>query len=66
MKKPNSKEYVPYFKKYIDLVEDGNFFELFDENTNQILQFFGAIPELKHNYKYGPDKLNCQTSIDAY
>lgn len=56
MKKPNSNEYVPYFKKYIDLVEDGNFFELFEENTNQIIQFFSTIPESKHNYKYGPDK----------
>ena len=56
MKKPNSKEYVPYFKKYIDLVEDGNFFKLFEENTNQIIHFFSTIPESKHNYKYSPDK----------
>jgi len=35
MNRPDIHEYNPYFQHYIDLVETGEFFAVFDRNTEQ-------------------------------
>jgi hypothetical protein len=56
MNRPKEIEYNPYFQSYIDLVELGNFQEIFIKNTKYTTDFFNSIPFKKHNYKYGIDK----------
>ncbi|MBK8944433.1 MAG: DinB family protein [Ignavibacteriae bacterium] len=56
MNRPQANEYNPYFHKYIDLVEEGNFFQIFTTDTESTFNFFINIPEEKHNYKYAPEK----------
>lgn len=56
MNRPEKIEYNPYFQSYIDLVELGDFQEIFTKNTKQTIDFFNSIPLEKHNYKYGIDK----------
>lgn len=53
---PNKNEYNPYFQKYINLVDQGEFLPLLDINTQTTIEFFANIPTQKHNYKYGLDK----------
>lgn len=56
MNKPNTKEYNPYFNQYIDLVPEGEYLNIFENNTNEIVQFFESIPEEKENYCYAQGK----------
>ena len=56
MNRPEVNEFNPYFKKYIDLVEEKNFFDAFNEDTESTFNFFKNIPVEKHNFKYAPDK----------
>ncbi|MCB0745526.1 MAG: DinB family protein [Ignavibacteriae bacterium] len=56
MTRPEQSEFNPYFQQYIDLVNDGDFFEIFQDETTSAKEFFKSIPEEKHNYKYAPEK----------
>jgi len=56
MKKPNKKEYPFVYQKYIDLVGEGSFIELLDENTEFTISFFKSINEKDGNYKYAENK----------
>lgn len=56
MQKPLQEEYKPYFKQYIDLVPDGNFIDLFRQNSADTIKFFESIPTDKHNYCYIENK----------
>ena len=56
MQKPNPTEYNPYFQRYIDHVKDGDFFQLFRENTEATVAFFAALPPEKHAYRYAENK----------
>jgi uncharacterized damage-inducible protein DinB len=56
MTKPPTHEYAPYYQRYIDLVADGDFFALLDENTADTLRFFGGIDPARHNYRYAENK----------
>ncbi len=53
---PNKNEYNPYFQRYIDLVEHGEFLPILEQNTLATIDFFSKIPDSKHNYKYADDK----------
>lgn len=56
IEKPKKTEYDIHFQPYIDLVEDGNFFEKFIENKKSVINFFEQIPGDKYNYKYAENK----------
>lgn len=56
MERPDKIEYNPYFQKYIDLVDDGEFEDVFNTNNQSTIDFFKNLPTEKHNYKYGIDK----------
>jgi hypothetical protein len=56
MDRPNITEYAPPFQQIINLVEEGDFFELLNGNTAHTLAFFKAIPTNAQNHKYAPDK----------
>lgn len=56
MQRPLPGEYLPYFQQYIDLVAEGHFPEVMQQNTQDTLRFFREMPEEKHNYSYAPGK----------
>ena len=56
MNRPEKTEYNPYFQNYIDLVEAGDFHEVFSRNTQDTVDFFSKIPKDKHDYKYADNK----------
>ncbi len=56
MHKPETNEYNPYFQNYLNLVGDGDFFDLFKQNTSDCIFFFESLPKEKHNYRYAEGK----------
>lgn len=54
--KPQTGEYPPYFKRYIDLAGSGELSELLYENTKQAEEFFLKISGDMGNYRYAPGK----------
>jgi uncharacterized damage-inducible protein DinB len=56
MNRPAITEYAPYFQNIINLVGDGDFFELLHANTGETMAFFKSIPTKAHNHKYAEDK----------
>ena len=58
IQRPRKGEYNPYFRPYIDLVPEGDFNELLEQNTKAALSFFKRIPATKWDYRYDKDKWN--------
>lgn len=56
MNRPEEIEYNPYFQNYIDLVEPGHFYVVFDQNKLLTIDFFKSIPLGKEDYKYAENK----------
>jgi len=56
MDKPLSTEYSPAYQKYFDLVPDGDYMELLEQNAHATVQFFERIPLDKHDYRYAEGK----------
>lgn len=56
MNSPEKIEYNPYFQNYIDLVEVGDFYSVFSQNTKDTISFFSKIPTDKQDYKYAENK----------
>lgn len=56
MKRPLQGEFNPFFQRYIDLVPEGSFQDVLNENTRIILDFFQNIPSKKHEYRYEEGK----------
>ncbi len=56
MNKPLSSEHKPYFEKYISLVPDGNFMQVYRKNSLEVAAFFEGVEASKHNYRYAEGK----------
>lgn len=56
MNRPEPKEYAPYFQAYLNLVPEGNYFQLLKQNTEEVIRFFDSIPFEKENYRYAKGK----------
>ena len=56
MSKPIEGTFPPYFKNYIDLVEQDNLEEALTNQRELINNFFIAIPDTKTNVPYAPGK----------
>jgi hypothetical protein len=56
MEFPKRNEYYPGYQPYIDLVGNGDFFEQFDNVTNETIDLFKSISIDKLNYKYAENK----------
>jgi hypothetical protein len=56
MQKPLPSEHREYFQKYIDLVPDGNYIQVLQDNTASTRSFFKGIPAEKHDYRYAEGK----------
>ncbi len=56
MVRPGTGEFNPYFSRYIDLVPQGDFYELLNKNTEEVQWRFESIPREKEDFAYGPSK----------
>ena len=56
MQRPEAHEYHPDYQKYFDLIPDGDYLQLLQRNTNEIIDFFNTIPREKHDYRYAERK----------
>lgn len=56
MNKPQPSEHKPYFEKYIALVPDGNFMQVYRKNSLEVAAFFEGVEASKHNYRYADSK----------
>ena len=56
MQKPAKGEYNPYFENYIDLVKEGDFFQLLKDSTSGTVHFFRDIAIKKEDYSYSEGK----------
>jgi uncharacterized damage-inducible protein DinB len=56
MQRPHPNEYATHYQPYIDLVENGDFFELIALNKKDVTTFFKNIPQEKYDYRYAANK----------
>ena len=56
MNPPLSNEHNTYFKRYIVLCEDTEFYDQYDNNTNKLVRFLESLPVEKHQFAYAQGK----------
>lgn len=56
IQKPNSNEYAPYFKSYIDLVHGNNVIQSLANQMELALSMYGGLDISKINYRYTQKK----------
>jgi uncharacterized damage-inducible protein DinB len=56
LQRPAIDEYAPGYQKYFDLVPDGDYLSLLKENSIKTVEFFGALPGGKLDYRYAEGK----------
>lgn len=56
MNPPLSYEHNTYFQRYIDLCEDTEFYDQYDNNTIKLVRFLESLPVEKHQFAYAPGK----------
>jgi len=56
MNPPLSDEHNAYFQRYIDLCEDTEFYDQYDNNTNNLVRFLESLPVEKHQFAYAQGK----------
>lgn len=62
--RPQEKDYIPYFKKYIDLIPEGDIISALKANHQTILDFIEDIPRQKLNYFYDDGKWTVKQVIN--
>lgn len=56
MQKPSPDEYHPNYQKYFDLVSEGDYLSLLEQNAIETITRFEKIPVEKLDYKYAEGK----------
>lgn len=56
MQKPLAGEYADGYQKYFDLVPQGDYLSLLQQNTIETINSFAAIPKETLDYRYAADK----------
>lgn len=54
--KPEETEYLPYYGRYISLVQDGDILELLSKQLDETLPLLRSIPQSQASFRYAPDK----------
>lgn len=54
--KPNSNEYAPYYKQYVDLIDSENILEVLESQLQEVENLFNSIDEEKSNFRYAEKK----------
>lgn len=56
MQKPLVVEYQAGYQKYFDLVADGNYLDLLEQNSKETISLFENIPDRKLDFRYAEGK----------
>jgi len=56
MRRPDANEYDPNYQKYFDLIPNGDYMDMLEQNTLGTVEFFETIPSTKHGYRYAEGK----------
>ena len=56
MQKPESNEYHPNYQKYFDLIPNGEYMHVLEQNAIETVEFFGATTPKKHDHRYAEGK----------
>lgn len=62
--RPQVKDHIPYFLKYIDLIPEGDIISALKANHQSTLDFIEAIPRLKVNHFYDEGKWTVKQVIN--
>ncbi len=54
--KPNKESFNEYFHYYVDLVDNNNLLNAFEDNTSLIIDTIGHLNENESNYRYAEGK----------
>jgi hypothetical protein len=54
--RPRADEHVEYFRRYIDLVPDGDIVETLTHQLGETLALLQDVPPERETYRYAPDK----------
>jgi hypothetical protein len=54
--KPEETEYLPYFGRYISLIQDGDILAALDKQLPETLGLLQSIPESQAGFRYAPGK----------
>ena len=56
MQRPDASEYHANYQKYFDLIPNGDYLDILEQNTIKTVEFFDTIPPEKHDYRYAERK----------
>ena len=56
MQKPKNTEYQVAYQRYYDIVGEGSFDDLLEENKQETISTFSNVIQQKHDYRYAPNK----------
>ena len=56
MQRPDASEYHTNYQKYFDLLPNGVYIDILEQNTIETVEFFDTIPLQKHGYRYAEGK----------
>ncbi|WP_299739019.1 DinB family protein [uncultured Rossellomorea sp.] len=56
MRKPETNEYPPYYKEYVNNVPDGELLQILDDQQNETKKLLKDLNEKTSEYKYAPGK----------
>ena len=62
--RPQAKDHIPYFSKYIDLIPESDIISALKANHQTILDFIENIPRQKLNYFYDDGKWTVKQVIN--
>lgn len=54
--KPETNEYLPYYRGYVSLVPDGNILAILGKQIDETTNLLDSIPESQANFRYAPNK----------
>ncbi|MDQ0229322.1 DinB family protein [Metabacillus malikii] len=63
MERPSVNEYDDYFKRYVELVPDGNIFSLLKEQINETKRLLSSLSEEQLHYRYMDNKWSIKEII---
>jgi uncharacterized damage-inducible protein DinB len=56
MQRPEANEYRAAYQKYFDLIPNGDYIDMLEQNKIETVGFFDSIPPQKHDYRYAEGK----------
>lgn len=61
--RPDSREYAPYYARYVDLVPDGDVLDILERQLDEILELLSGITPERAGYRYAVGKWSIKEVI---